>query len=154
MNCACCISRMNVMSYSVVMFFVLKVVIISCCLHHILLFYILSAFGLFDVRVFIFFFCSQNTAYEMRISDWSSDVCASDLSDAVKADMSEHIENFRSRIAGNQELPLSGDIRAALQSVAPALTGYIESAQNIVGLALTDRAAAEAALPAFSESFN
>src|SRR3546814_10006632 len=25
------------------------------------------------------FFCSQNTAYEMRISDWSSDVCSSDL---------------------------------------------------------------------------
>src|SRR3546814_4663650 len=27
---------------------------------------------------FIFFF-KQNTAYEMRISDWSSDVCSSDL---------------------------------------------------------------------------
>src|SRR3546814_14338483 len=25
------------------------------------------------------FFCSQKTAYEMRISDWSSDVCSSDL---------------------------------------------------------------------------
>src|SRR3546814_1206134 len=24
-------------------------------------------------------FCKQKTAYEMRISDWSSDVCASDL---------------------------------------------------------------------------
>src|SRR3546814_18300856 len=29
--------------------------------------------------VFIFFFCKQKTAYEMRISDWSSDVCSSDL---------------------------------------------------------------------------
>src|SRR3546814_19170903 len=27
----------------------------------------------------IFFFFKQNTAYEMRISDWSSDVCSSDL---------------------------------------------------------------------------
>src|SRR3546814_4425553 len=26
------------------------------------------------------FFFKQNTAYEMRISDWSSDVCSSDLS--------------------------------------------------------------------------
>src|SRR3546814_8974462 len=26
-----------------------------------------------------FFFFKQNTAYEMRISDWSSDVCSSDL---------------------------------------------------------------------------
>src|SRR3546814_6673999 len=28
----------------------------------------------------IFFFFKQKTAYEMRISDWSSDVCSSDLS--------------------------------------------------------------------------
>src|SRR3546814_16525724 len=27
----------------------------------------------------MFFFCKQKTAYEMRISDWSSDVCSSDL---------------------------------------------------------------------------
>src|SRR3546814_4951144 len=29
--------------------------------------------------VLIFFFFKQKTAYEMRISDWSSDVCSSDL---------------------------------------------------------------------------
>src|SRR3546814_1744040 len=29
--------------------------------------------------VSFFFFFKQKTAYEMRISDWSSDVCASDL---------------------------------------------------------------------------
>src|SRR3546814_8968137 len=29
--------------------------------------------------VVVFFFCKQKTAYEMRISDWSSDVCSSDL---------------------------------------------------------------------------
>src|SRR3546814_19503484 len=29
--------------------------------------------------VFCFFFFKQKTAYEMRISDWSSDVCSSDL---------------------------------------------------------------------------
>src|SRR3546814_9958242 len=28
---------------------------------------------------FVFFFCKQKTAYEMRISDWSPDVCSSDL---------------------------------------------------------------------------
>src|SRR3546814_19522118 len=31
--------------------------------------------------VSMFFFCKQKTAYEMRISDWSSDVCSSDLDD-------------------------------------------------------------------------
>src|SRR3546814_14843296 len=33
----------------------------------------------------VFFFFKQKTAYEMRISDWSSDVCSSDLCLAVKA---------------------------------------------------------------------
>src|SRR3546814_2210704 len=32
--------------------------------------------------VFVFFF-KQKTAYEMRISDWSSDVCSSDLRKAL-----------------------------------------------------------------------
>src|SRR3546814_18249374 len=31
------------------------------------------------VTIVIFFFFKQKTAYEMRISDWSSDVCSSDL---------------------------------------------------------------------------
>src|SRR3546814_3755447 len=30
-------------------------------------------------RKWLFFFFKQKTAYEMRISDWSSDVCSSDL---------------------------------------------------------------------------
>src|SRR3546814_9695988 len=30
-----------------------------------------------------FFFFKQKTAYEMRISDWSSDVCSSDLLEEV-----------------------------------------------------------------------
>src|SRR3546814_6487175 len=34
---------------------------------------------LFLDSVFSFFFFKQKTAYEMRISDWSSDVCSSDL---------------------------------------------------------------------------
>src|SRR3546814_4191711 len=32
-----------------------------------------------NVFSFLFFFFKQKTAYEMRISDWSSDVCSSDL---------------------------------------------------------------------------
>src|SRR3546814_8978049 len=31
------------------------------------------------VVYFCFFFFKQKTAYELRISDWSSDVCSSDL---------------------------------------------------------------------------
>src|SRR3546814_7921220 len=31
------------------------------------------------IMLCVFFFFKQKTAYEMRISDWSSDVCSSDL---------------------------------------------------------------------------
>src|SRR3546814_4354936 len=34
----------------------------------------------------VFFFFKQKTAYEMRISDWSSDVCSSDLCPVERLD--------------------------------------------------------------------
>src|SRR3546814_9224436 len=37
-------------------------------------------------RCLFFFFFKQKTAYEMRISDWSSDVCSSDLIAKVLAE--------------------------------------------------------------------
>src|SRR3546814_10368834 len=46
--------------------FMLLYVIVSSCMCVVLVFF------------FVFFF-KQKTAYEMRISDWSSDVCSSDL---------------------------------------------------------------------------
>src|SRR3546814_13894386 len=42
----------------------------------------------------LFFVFKQKTAYEMRISDWSSDVCSSDLGERV----------FFNRIKGHQRL--------------------------------------------------
>src|SRR3546814_9078406 len=36
------------------------------------------------VHAICFFFFKQKTAYELRISDWSSDVCSSDLASAAK----------------------------------------------------------------------
>src|SRR3546814_5588207 len=43
------------------------------------------------IGCFFFFFFKQKTAYEMRISDWSSDVCSSDLnfSDRTMAEFFE-----------------------------------------------------------------
>src|SRR3546814_3696045 len=38
---------------------------------------------------FVFFFFKQKTAYEVRISDWSSDVSSSDLVSAEKSDNGE-----------------------------------------------------------------
>src|SRR3546814_10369096 len=40
---------------------------------------ILTTCGLLESMNLFFFFFKQKTAYEMRISDWSSDVCSSDL---------------------------------------------------------------------------
>src|SRR3546814_9908486 len=58
------------MSDMLMLFGCVSVVSVFCCLDY---------FGL-DVVCFVcFFFCKQKTAYEMRISDWSSDVCSSDL---------------------------------------------------------------------------
>src|SRR3546814_3215371 len=39
----------------------------------------IEVWGLSDTLFVFFFFFKQKTAYEMRISDWSSDVCSSDL---------------------------------------------------------------------------
>src|SRR3546814_1688181 len=49
-----------------------------------------------------FFFFKQKTAYEMRISDWSSDVCSSDLN------VIEDIRELRPPVNG-QDLVLSVD---------------------------------------------
>src|SRR3546814_5192044 len=38
-----------------------------------------------NVLLYVFFFFKQKTAYEMRISDWSSDVCSSDLKGLITA---------------------------------------------------------------------
>src|SRR3546814_4869783 len=37
------------------------------------------------------FFVKQKTAYEMRISDWSSDVCSSDLLDMVEVEKAHQL---------------------------------------------------------------
>src|SRR3546814_1787275 len=43
-----------------------------------------------SVVIGVFFFFKQKTAYEMRISDWSSDVCSSDLLVVVRALLQDH----------------------------------------------------------------
>src|SRR3546814_4626381 len=41
-----------------------------------------------------FFFFKQKTAYEMRISDWSSDVCSSDLRIVIEREEKFLLEKF------------------------------------------------------------
>src|SRR3546814_9788153 len=54
-----------------------------------------------------FFFFKQKTAYEMRISDWSSDVCSS-----VYVAGRDHVNNSRTGLAPSLGLGLNGDTRA------------------------------------------
>src|SRR3546814_8276854 len=60
--------------------------------------------------MFLFvFFCNQKTAYDMRISDWSSDACSSDLVTLKR------IESERA-VAGDRGL--HAQCQAAIKSVA------------------------------------
>src|SRR3546814_6242880 len=70
-----------------------------------------------------FFFFKQKTAYEMRISDWSSDVCSSDLERGDWDEFQDWAE-FVSEPARSPEAvePLTGlapeDVRAAARLYA------------------------------------
>src|SRR3546814_4732952 len=55
------------------------------------------------VECVYFFFFKQKTAYEMRISDWSSDVCSSDLDDRRVAKL-ERLVQLKVGVACNPAL--------------------------------------------------
>src|SRR3546814_19312630 len=50
----------------------------------------------------IFFFFNLKTAYEMRISDWSSDVCSSDLSGQFLIDSEASLSGVEARPIGGR----------------------------------------------------
>src|SRR3546814_4394330 len=58
----------------------------------------------------MFFFFKQKTAYEMRISDWSSDVCSSDL----RADVERGARGERG--GSREKISLSGIRRRGVGS--------------------------------------
>src|SRR3546814_10970139 len=58
-----------------------------------------------EVSYFEFFFFKQKTAYEMRISDWSSDVCSSDLIDIIQIVIGEGQEGLFHHAVGHRSLP-------------------------------------------------
>src|SRR3546814_8254244 len=75
-------------------------------------------------RVICFFFFKQKTAYEMRISDWSSDVCSSDLvlaTEISKTSVNAALANIADNGIDNIELVrLSAEeLTQALNEVRP-----------------------------------
>src|SRR3546814_6563617 len=60
-----------------------------------------------------FFFFKQKTAYEMRISDWSSDVCSSDL-----ARIEDIVEHGRARRERGDQAVAAARIALVLRIIA------------------------------------
>src|SRR3546814_2430276 len=57
------------------------------------------------IFIMIFFFFKQKTAYEMRISDWSSDVCSSDLLDQQLTEEERMIRDTAEQFAQQKLAP-------------------------------------------------
>src|SRR3546814_3210492 len=66
---------------------------------------------MYCVCLFLFFF-KQKTAYEMRISDWSSDVCSSDLRRrTTEAVMAIPLTGRRLNVGSDTALPLHAGVQ-------------------------------------------
>src|SRR3546814_10494796 len=85
----------------------------------------------------MFFFFKQKTAYEMRISDWSSDVCSSDL--GIHTSGQRKIEN---------RLDAQRSGKANFDSFAPKFGMLLEPADDVQVYANYSRSVE---LPGFSE---
>src|SRR3546814_1004240 len=85
--------------------------------------------------VAVFFFFKQKTAYEMRISDWSSDVCSSDLHVArggIESAVGEH------GLPGERAIPVRLGSEAVLEGdrlgALPESRHLVARAIAIVGM--------------------
>ena len=74
------------------------------------------------------------------------------LADAQK-DLQEHSADFNKELTDLLALPISQDIKAKVNNVLPAVKRYSDSAAQVQKLAMTDAAAAQAAMPEFQKAF-
>src|SRR3546814_14758081 len=77
-----------------------------------------------------FFFFKQKTAYEMRISDWSSDVCSSDLDGSCQALLNMSL-GFNGEATVRENVFLRG---TAMRLKAVDMRDKIESSMEFAGL--------------------
>src|SRR3546814_6699144 len=83
------------------------------------------------MRCVFFCFIKQKTAYEMRISDWSSDVCSSDLSLAASSNYALTYRGANLTVTPADLIVTYGATPvSSLYGDAPLLTGIV----NAVGL--------------------
>src|SRR3546814_5516264 len=90
----------------------------------------------------VLFFFKQKTAYEMRISDWSSDVCSSDLPGAFVGEIGALLATARTadvvaaedsvvRTIGEPEAVFSAHPQLALE-LARQLAGRLQDRKSVV----------------------
>src|SRR3546814_6687855 len=77
----------------------------------------------------LFLFCNQSTAYELRIGDWSSDVCSSEL---YYRDAKGEIWKDFADFAGNDGWPRAREMRGhldaeAIMRDAAAAVGWLDT---------------------------
>ncbi len=76
-----------------------------------------------------------------------------DEAEGIRNDVAEHAGWFRRTIEDNRKLPLSPEIKAAIEEVRPALEAYIEAAEQITELAFSAPERANAMMPMFKQRF-
>src|SRR3546814_6059854 len=81
---------------------------------------------------FVFFF-KQKTAYEMRISDWSSDVCSSDLK-AERSGIEHGVERNRDKSAKIEEKRRHGSASESGLLNGPQLPGAAKTQMEVDAL--------------------
>src|SRR3546814_3565207 len=75
------------------------------------------------IRCIVFFFFKQKTAYEMRISDWSSDVCSSDLGELVQIERGLYaLRNTTHEVIAARQIEIGG----RFAQIATEIATYIE----------------------------
>src|SRR3546814_13158070 len=80
--------------------------------------------------MFFFFFFKQKTAYEMRISDWSSDVCSSDLAANVAR---------QEPAAGKPRAGVDGGIAIAKKHIGAARRHFpFRTGFNVIAIVVDD----------------
>src|SRR3546814_8661474 len=80
-----------------------------------------------------FFFFKQKTAYEMRISDWSSDVCSSDLQNRRHFTLRAWPCARAARAGPGQDRTEVRPLGAAAAPVAYDRCGHVRSEERRVG---------------------
>src|SRR3546814_5883300 len=107
--------------YSLIVMYANVVYLVLCFIHRFFFLFFLRVFELLFLffrfvccHSFFFFFLKQKTAYEMRISDWSSDVCSSDL--VSGNDITRRIARQTMRIDGkvSRAIGINGTVPAPL----------------------------------------